>query len=53
MIHARMFADSKKVNRDPQFNLTLNEEGSADTLVGVEGGDRPLFVQVSACREDC
>jgi len=27
--------------------LTMKEEGSYDTLAGIEGGDRPLIVQVS------
>lgn len=44
-----MFSESKRiVNRDPQFNLPLGEEGSSDTLAGVEGGDRPLFIQFCA-----
>lgn len=49
MIHARVFSDSRQNSRggDPQFNITCNEEGNRKTLAGVEGGDRPLFVQVS------
>lgn len=48
MIHARVFADSKTESKggDAQFNLTCGEEGSVETLAGIEGGDRPLFVQV-------
>lgn len=49
MIHARVFSESRQNSRggDPQFNITCNEEGNRRTLAGIEGGDRPLFVQVS------
>lgn len=49
MIHAKVFLTVKQESRggDSQFNLTMNEEGSCETLAGVEGGDRPLIVQVS------
>jgi tRNA-dihydrouridine synthase 1 len=49
MIHAKVFLTSKQESRggDSQFNLTMKEEGSYDTLAGIEGGDRPLIVQVS------
>lgn len=49
MIHARVFSESRANSRggDPQFNITCNEEGNRKTLAGIEGGDRPLFVQVS------
>ena len=49
MIHARVFSESRQNSRggDPQFNITCNEEGNRKTLAGIEGGDRPLFVQVS------
>jgi tRNA-dihydrouridine synthase 1 len=49
MIHAKVFLTSKQESRggDSQFNLTMKEEGNYDTLAGIEGGDRPLIVQVS------
>lgn len=49
MIHAKVFCNSKTHSRgsDGQFDLTCGEEGSDDVLAGIEGGDRPLFVQVS------
>lgn len=48
MIHARVFSESKAEGKggDSQFNKTCGEEGSAATVAGIEGGDRPLFVQV-------
>ena len=48
MIHARVFVESKAEGKggDPQFNLNCGEEGSHETVAGIEGGDRPLFVQV-------
>jgi tRNA-dihydrouridine synthase 1 len=46
MVHAKIYASGKN-GQDSQFNLTEGEEGSEETLSGVEGGDRPLFVQVS------
>lgn len=48
MIHAKVFATARTDSRgaDGQFNLTEGEEGSADPVAGIEGGDRPLFVQV-------
>lgn len=50
MIHAKVFASSQSISRggDGQFNLTEDEEGSLDTVAGIEGGDRPLFVQFCA-----
>lgn len=50
MIHARVFSESRANSRggDPQFNITCNEEGNRKALAGIEGGDRPLFVQVSS-----
>jgi tRNA-dihydrouridine synthase 1 len=49
MIHAKVFLTSKPEHRggDSQFDLTRGEEGSDQTLAGIEGGDRPLIVQVS------
>ena len=48
MIHARVFVESKSEGKggDSQFNLSSGEEGSPRTVAGIEGGDRPLFVQV-------
>jgi tRNA-dihydrouridine synthase 1 len=48
MIHAKVFVTSPDGGRgtDGQFNLTYAEEGSGDVLAGIEGGDRPLIVQV-------
>ncbi|ORX41244.1 hypothetical protein BD324DRAFT_648124 [Kockovaella imperatae] len=50
MIHAGVFARSVRESKggDGQFDLTFGEEGSSDTLAGIEGGDRPLFVQFCA-----
>jgi tRNA-dihydrouridine synthase 1 len=50
MIHAKTFVVSKPSSRggDPQFNLSLDEEGGFETIAGIEGGDRPLFVQFCA-----
>ena len=50
MIHAGVFARSGKgtAGADGQFDLTFGEEGSTQTLAGIEGGDRPLFVQFCA-----
>lgn len=45
MVHSKMYIQSK-CSSDSQFNLVEGEEGSEDVLAGVEGGDRPLFVQV-------
>jgi len=55
MIHAKVFLTSKQESRggDSQFNLTMKEEGSYDTLAGIEGGDRPLIVQVSYIDQGC
>lgn len=49
MIHAKIFASSKTKSKgsDGQFDVTHGEEGAEDLLAGIEGGDRPLFVQVS------
>jgi hypothetical protein len=49
MIHAKVFVNSREGGRgnDGQFNLTTGEEGSDRSLAGIEGGDRPLIVQVS------
>lgn len=49
MIHAKIFVEKAGVGRhgDGQFNLETNEEGNDETLAGIEGGDRPLFVQVA------
>jgi tRNA-dihydrouridine synthase 1 len=46
MVHAKVFLKTKGV-KDPVFNIQHGEEGSSDDLAGIEGGDRPLFVQVS------
>lgn len=46
MVHAKVFLKTKGV-KDPQFNLALGEEGNGEDMAGIEGGDRPLFVQVS------
>lgn len=47
MIHAKVFMDSKGDSRvADQFNLGFDDEGSHEPLAGIEGGDRPLFVQV-------
>lgn len=53
MIHARVFVESKSDNKygDPQFNLMCGEEGSEESVASVEGGDRPLFVQVSRLKQ--
>lgn len=50
MIHAKVFSDSKQISKggDGQFNLTQSEEGSSEPVAGIEGGDRPLFVQFCA-----
>jgi len=50
MIHAKVFLTVKQESRggDSQFNLTMKEEGSDEVLAEIEGGDRPLIVQVSA-----
>ena len=50
MIHAAVFCRSHSDSRggDGQFDLTHDEEGSSDILAGIEGGDRPLFVQFCA-----
>lgn len=47
MIHAKVFSQAKA--SDSQFDIKHREEGAdVDQVVGgVEGGDRPLFVQVS------
>jgi tRNA-dihydrouridine synthase 1 len=52
MIHARVFVTSKPGHRggDSQFDLTRGEEGAEGILAGIEGGDRPLIVQVSTSR---
>lgn len=49
MIHAKVFLRSKPEHRggDAQFDLTRGEEGFDIPLAGIEGGDRPLFVQAS------
>ena len=51
MIHARVFSESNVEGKggESQFNLIYGEEGSSDALAAIEGGDRPLFVQVSRC----
>ena len=53
MIHARVFLEAKAEVRggDSQFNLSYDEEGSDAPVAGFEGGDRPLFVQVSVNSE--
>ena len=50
MIHAGVFARSSRDTQggDGQFDLTFGEEGSSQTMAGIEGGDRPLFVQFCA-----
>lgn len=50
MIHAKVFSEAKNEHRggDGHFNLTFDEEGSKDPVAGIEGGDRPLFVQFCA-----
>jgi tRNA-dihydrouridine synthase 1 len=50
MIHAKVFAQSKNDHKggDGHFDLTHEEEGSHETVAGIEGGDRPLFVQFCA-----
>ena len=50
MIHAKVFSESKNLSKggDGHFDLTHGEEGSHDPLAGIEGGDRPLFVQFCA-----
>ncbi|KAL7420249.1 tRNA dihydrouridine synthase [Cryptotrichosporon argae] len=50
MIHAKVFLQSRADGKggDPQFNLACGEEGSRAALAGIEGGDRPLFVQFCA-----
>ncbi|CAD6575287.1 MAG: hypothetical protein TREMPRED_001344, partial [Tremellales sp. Tagirdzhanova-0007] len=47
---SRVFVESKAEGKggDPQFNLNCGEEGSHETVAGIEGGDRPLFVQFCA-----
>ena len=52
MIHARVFKESKRDSKggDAQFNLTFDEEGGSQTIAGIDGGDRPLIVQVSAAQ---
>ena len=54
MIHARVFKESKRDSKggDAQFNLTFDEEGGSQTIAGIEGGDRPLIVQVSGVYMD-
>lgn len=55
MIHAKVFLRSKPEHRggDAQFDLTRGEEGFDIPLAGIEGGDRPLFVQVhQLCMQD-
>lgn len=49
MIHAKIFASSKTKSKgsDGQFDVTHKEEGEGGVLSGIEGGDRPLIVQVS------
>lgn len=49
MIHAAVFLRSKPEHRggDNQFDLTRDEEGSSGPVAGIEGGDRPLFVQAN------
>jgi tRNA-dihydrouridine synthase 1 len=46
MVHAKMYTQSR-FGPDSQFNVVDGEEGSEKPLAGIEGGDRPLFVQVS------
>ncbi|ORY23536.1 hypothetical protein BCR39DRAFT_549079 [Naematelia encephala] len=50
MIHAKIFAQSGGLGRggEGQFNLADEEEGSVETIAGIQGGDRPLFVQFCA-----
>lgn len=50
MIHAKIFATGKTESKqsDGQFDISHKEEGSDDVLAGIEGGDRPLFVQFCA-----
>ncbi|WOO85073.1 tRNA-dihydrouridine(16/17) synthase [NAD(P)(+)]-like [Vanrija pseudolonga] len=48
MIHSMVFNSSRGNGADTLFNLSTDEEGSHETLVGVEGGDRPLFAQFCA-----
>ncbi len=50
MIHAKVFSEAVQISKggDGHFDLTHGEEGSRDTLAGIEGGDRPLFVQFCA-----
>lgn len=50
MIHAKVFSEAKQLSKggDGYFDLTHGEEGSADTVAGIEGGDRPLVVQFCA-----
>ncbi|KLT41612.1 Dus-domain-containing protein [Cutaneotrichosporon oleaginosum] len=47
MVHAKVFLKTKGV-KDPVFNIQNGEEGCGDDLAGIEGGDRPLFVQFCA-----
>jgi tRNA-dihydrouridine synthase 1 len=49
MIHAKIFSSAKQTSRgaDGQFDLTTGEEGGGQEVAGIEGGDRPVFVQVS------
>jgi len=49
MIHAKVYVHAKEDTRaGDQFNLPYGEEGSYDPLAGIDGGDRPLFVQFCA-----
>ena len=49
MINAKSFAQSKAglKGMDPYYNTAYGEEGCSGTVAGVEGGDAPVFVQVS------
>ncbi|GMK56946.1 hypothetical protein CspeluHIS016_0307860 [Cutaneotrichosporon spelunceum] len=47
MVHAKVFLKTKGI-KDPVFNIQHGEEGRGDDLAGIEGGDRPLFVQFCA-----
>ncbi|BEJ13407.1 hypothetical protein CspHIS471_0305810 [Cutaneotrichosporon sp. HIS471] len=47
MVHAKVFLKTKGI-KDPVFNIQHGEEGSGEDLAGIEGGDRPLFVQFCA-----
>ena len=48
MIHARGFGENKQDSHSSPFNISCGEEGSSDTLAGINNGDRPLFVQFCA-----